>query len=148
MDAEQFEPFSAPNMRTFAVVGLGLVVALLSTMLMVTSLPRPSVWVSIQDIRPLDMRLGECLNCMDFNTVGVMSDGRLLWNGKRIDEAKLKQYVGETLEFTPTPRLRLDFDARTPYPRIVEVMWMLGKFPVQRLEVSTNNPNLHVVEAD
>jgi biopolymer transport protein ExbD len=56
------------------------------------------------------------------NTINIMPNNAVLWNGTPVDLVRLRQYLDYTTTLTPTPELHLAPDPEARYEQVDEVL--------------------------
>jgi biopolymer transport protein ExbD len=65
--------------------------------------------------------------------LGIKADGRFLWNGEFVEEAKLEPLMREAATRVPLPELHLQADAATPYEFVARAMARASRMGLEKI---------------
>jgi len=65
--------------------------------------------------------------------LGIKADGRFLWNGESVEEAKLETRMREASNRVPLPELHLQVDASTPYEFVARTMARASRAGLEKI---------------
>jgi biopolymer transport protein ExbD len=54
--------------------------------------------------------------------VAVQTDGTILWDDQKVDDAALEARIAQASRLTPQPEIHLRADRKVPYERVADVM--------------------------
>jgi len=65
--------------------------------------------------------------------LGIKADGRFLWNGEFVEEARLETLMREAGNRTPLPELHLQVDAAAPYELVARAMARASRAGLEKM---------------